>query len=187
MALTMLDPNTALIIVDLQKGIMSLPVIHPIGDIVGRARTLAQTFRQRGLAVVLVNVAGGAPGRTEQPRQAIPRPEGWTDLVPELDRQAGDVVVTKRTWGAFASTDLEHQLKALGVTQVVVAGVATGTGVEATARQAYEQGFNVTLPIDAMTDLRQEAHDYSITHVFPRLGETGTTQQIIDLVPARVA
>jgi nicotinamidase-related amidase len=76
----------------------------------------------------------------------------------------------------------EAKLKALGVTQVVIAGVATATGVEATARQAYEQGFNVTLAIDAMTDRRPEAHDYSLNRVFPRLGETGTSQEIIDLL-----
>ncbi len=187
MALTTLDPNTALIIVDLQKGIVGLPVIHTIGDIIGRARTLAQTFRERGLPVVLVNVVGAAPGRTEQGRQTVPRLEGWTDLIPELNQQPGDIVVTKRTWGAFASTDLEAQLKALGVTQVVILGVATGTGVEATARQAYEQGFNVTLAIDAMTDRRHEAHAYSINNVFPRLGETGTCQDIIDLLAARSA
>jgi nicotinamidase-related amidase len=141
----------------------------------------------RGLPVVLVNVAGGAPGRTEQKRRIGPFPDGWTELVPELDRQPGDIVVTKRTWGAFQSTDLEHQLKAREVTQVVIAGVATGTGVEATARQAYEAGFNVTLAIDAMTDTRAEAHDYSIAKIFPRLGETGTTQEIIDLLDKRSA
>jgi nicotinamidase-related amidase len=187
MALTTLDPNTALIIVDLQKGVVGLPVIQPIGDIIERARALADAFRKRGLPVVLVNVAGGAPGRTEQPRQTGPRPDGWTDLIPELNRQPSDIVVTKRTWGAFASTDLETQLKGLGVTQVVILGVATGTGVEATARQAYEQGFNVTLAIDAMTDMRPEAHDYSIMNVFPRLGETGTCQDIVDLLAARRA
>ena len=106
-------------------------------------------------------------------------PDEWTDFIPELNQQPGDIVVTKRTWGAFASTDLEA-LRSRGVTQVVIAGVATGTGVEATARQAYEQGFNVTLAIDAMTDTRPEAHDYSIANVFPRLGETGTTQAIIE-------
>jgi nicotinamidase-related amidase len=103
-------------------------------------------------------------------------------LIPELDRQPGDIVVTKRTWGAFANTDLEAQLKSKGVTQVVITGVATGAGVESTARQAYEQGFNVTLAVDAMTDLRSEAHAYCLTNVFPRLGETGTTQEIIDLL-----
>lgn len=187
MALTTLAPNTALIIVDLQKGIVGSPFIHPIDGIVNRSRALLDAFRERGLPVVLVNVAGVAPGRTERPRHSESFPAGWTDLIPELDQKPGDIVVTKRTWGAFASTDLEHRLKELGVTQVVVAGVATGTGVEATARQAYEHGFNVTLALDAMTDRRPEAHDYSISNVFPRLGETGATQDIIDLLATRSA
>jgi nicotinamidase-related amidase len=187
MTLTTLDPNTALIIVDLQKGIIGFPAIHPIGDIIERARALADAFREQSLPVVLVNVAGGASGRTEQPRQTDSRPDGWTDLIPELNRQPSDIVVTKRTWGAFASTDIEARLKAIGVTQVVVIGVATGTGVEATARQAYEAGFNVSLAIDAMTDPRSEAHAYSIGQVFPRLGETGTSQEIIELLSKRSA
>ncbi|KJC57276.1 hydrolase [Bradyrhizobium sp. LTSPM299] len=182
MALTTLDPITALIIVDLQSGIVGLPLIHPVTDVVTRSCALAAAFRRHRLPVVLVNVDGTAPGRTERPRPGGPFPDGWTDLIPELDRQPDDIVVTKRTWGAFANTDLEKQLKARGVTQVVVTGVATGTGVESTARQAYEAGFNVTLAIDAMTDARPEAHDYSIANVFPRLGETGATQSIIDLL-----
>jgi nicotinamidase-related amidase len=188
MALTTLDPNTALIVVDLQKGIVSVPSIHPMGDIVARARTLLDAFRRHGLPVVLVNVTGVAPGRTEQPpRLTGAMPEGWADLIADLDRQPGDIVVTKRTWGAFASTDLETRLKALCVTQVVVCGVATGTGVESTARQAYEQGFNVTLAIDAVTDARPEAHAHSIANVFPRLGETGTTNDVIELLEKRSA
>ena len=174
MALTTLDPKTALIVVDLQKGIVGLPTIHPIGDVIACARTLANAFRRQGLPVVLVNVEGGAPGRTEQPPRTAPWPEGWADLIPELDRQP-------------ANTDLEARLKARGVTQVVIAGVATATGVESTARQAYEQGFNVTLALDAMTDRRPEAHDYSVKNVFPRLGETGTTRQIVERLTARSA
>ncbi|MDB5634672.1 MAG: Hydrolase [Tardiphaga sp.] len=187
MALTALDRNTALIVIDLQNGIVAYPTVHPIGEVVKQASTLADAFRRHDLPMVLVNVAGGAPGRTERPRNSEPSPAGWTDLIPELNQQPSDVVVTKRTWGAFASTNLEDQLKARSVTQVVIVGVATGTGVEATARQAYEQGFNVTLAIDAMTDMRPEAHDYSTAQVFPRLGETGTTQEIIDLLEKRSA
>jgi nicotinamidase-related amidase len=182
MAVTQLDPKTALIIVDLQKGITALSVAHPIDEIVSNSRLLADAFRERGLPVVLVNVDGGAPGRTEQPRPSTPFPADWTELVPELGQQPTDIVVTKQSWGAFATTDLDARLKALGVTHVVVTGVATATGVEATARQAYEQGFNVTLAIDAMTDMRLQAHDYSIANVFPRLGETGTTQAILNLL-----
>ncbi len=186
MALTTFDPMTALLVVDLQKGILGSPFIPSVSAIVERAHALVDTFHKLNLPVVLINVAGGAPGRTEQPRRHDgPFPEDFTDFVLELDQQPGDIVVTKRTWGAFASTDLEHQLKGQGVTQVVIAGVATGTGVESTARQAYEAGFNVTLAVDAMMDTRPEAHDYSLRHVFPRLGETGTTQQIIDLLATR--
>ena len=88
--------------------------------------------------------------------------------------------------GAFASTDLDDRLKALGGTQVVVTGVSASGGAEATARQAYEQGFNVSLALNAMTN-GPEAHDYLFRNIFPRLGETGTSQEISDLLPRRSA
>ena len=182
MALTSLDPRTALIIIDLQKGIVGLAGYDVVRPVVHNSRLLADAFRKRDLPVVLVSVAGGAPGRTEQKRPNQPFPQDWTELLPELGQEPSDIVVTKRTWGAFASSDLEQQLKSLGVSQVVITGIATSIGVESTARQAYEAGFNVTLAIDAMTDLRQEAHEASISYIFPRLGETGTAQEIINLL-----
>jgi nicotinamidase-related amidase len=182
MAVTTLDPKTALIVVDLQKGITAYPLVHPVADVIANSRKLADAFRAKHLPVVLVNVTGGAPGRTEQPRPNLPRSADWAELVPELGGQPDDILVTKTTWGAFPTTDLEKQLRQRGVTQVVITGVATGTGVEATARQAYEAGFNVTLATDAMTDMRAQAHDYSIANVFPRLGETGTTANILALI-----
>jgi nicotinamidase-related amidase len=182
MALTTLDTKTALILVDLQKGIVSLPTAHSTADVVKHAAALAEAFRSHHLPVVLVNVAGGAPGRTEQPRRGGDFPAGWTDIVPELNQKPQDHTVTKRTWGAFTNTGLEQHLKALGVTQVVIAGVSTSVGAESTAREAYALGFNVTLATDAMTDMNADAHHNSITRIFPRLGETGTTQEIIDLL-----
>ena len=187
MAVTTLDQNTALIVIDLQNGIVSYPTVHPIADVVKHARELADAFRSRGLPVVLVNVAGGAPGRAEQMRNIGQLPAGWTDIVPELNQQPGDHPVTKRTWGAFTNTDLDQYLKNLGVTQVVMAGVSTSIGVESTARHAYECGFNITLALDAMTDMNIDAHINSVTRIFPRLGETGTTQEIIDLLDKRSA
>ncbi|WP_044528407.1 isochorismatase family protein [Herbaspirillum sp. B65] len=182
MPVTTLDPKSALIVVDLQAGIVSLPTAHPMNPMVKHAARLAKSFREHGLPVVLVNVAGGAPGRTEQPRMHRELPTGWTDFIAELNVQPQDHLVTKRTPGAFTNTDLEAHLESLGVTQVVIAGVATSNGVEVTARQAYELGLNVTLATDAMTDMQADAHTYSITRVFPRIGETGTTQEIIDLM-----
>ena len=185
MTVTILDPKTALIVVDLQKGIVARPIVDPMDSVVKHAGALAEAFRGHGLPVVLVNVAGAAPGRTEQPRLHRELPAGWTDLIPELNRKPQDHVVTKHTPGAFTNTGLEAHLKALGVTQVVIVGVATSNGVEVTARQAYELGFNVTLATDAMTDLQADAHAYSITRVFPKIGETGATREIVDLLPTR--
>lgn len=182
MPVTTLDPKTALILIDLQKGIVALPTAHPTGPIVEKSVALAKAFRARSLPVVLVNVTGTAPGRNERPRTAAGMPADWAELVPALDRQPSDMTVSKTTWGAFASTDLQEQLRDLGVTQVVLAGIATSIGVESSARQAYEAGFNVTLAIDAMTDLVAEAHQNSIERIFPRLGETGTTADVLALL-----
>jgi len=182
MALTTLDPKTALILIDLQKGIVALPTAHAAGPVVARSAALAEAFRTVGLPVVLVNVTGGAPGRTEQPRRIGDMPPDWSEIVPELNQHLSDLLVSKRTWGAFMHTDLEARLRTLGVTQVVLAGVATSIGVESTARQAYELGFNVTFAIDAMTDLNADAHLNSTTRIFPRMGETGATEDIIALL-----
>ena len=187
MSLTSLDPNTALVVIDLQNGIVALPAVHPIADVIERASALTEAFRRHKLPVVLVNVAGGAPGRTEQPPRTGTPPADWATLIPQLDRQPTDLTVTKKTWGAFTATALADRLKALDVTQVVLAGVATSIGVESTARQAFELGFNVTLAVDAMNDLNADAHANSVARIFPRLGETGTTQQIVDLLNARSA
>ncbi|MBW8744465.1 MAG: isochorismatase family protein [Sphingomonas sp.] len=185
MPLTTLDPNTALILVDLQKGIVARDTKpYPSADVVAKAAALARAFRARKLPVVLVHVTAGAPGRTEQPKPTISSPD-WADLVPELDRQPDDHVVEKKSWGAFTHSGLEEHLKAQGVTQVVIAGIATAIGVETTARQAFEAGFNVTLTIDAMTDFKTETHENSTHNIFPRLGETGTTEEIIGLLDLR--
>ena len=90
MPLTTLDPKTALIVIDLQKGIVNGNFIHPIGDIIDRTRALIDVFRAKNLPVVLLNVTGRPPGRTEQgPRSSISFSEGWTDFVPQLDQQPG--------------------------------------------------------------------------------------------------
>jgi nicotinamidase-related amidase len=184
--LSTLDPVTALIVVDLQNAVLALPVAHPTADVVARSAQLAQAFRRHGLPVVLVKVDGSAPGRTEAPRRlgGRPVPDGYMDLAVELDQQPTDHVVTKRTWGAFHGTGLAELLAGLDVTQVVVVGVATSAGVESTARAAHEHGLNVTLAIDAMTDMSAEAHENSVTRIFPRIGETGTTAEVIALLDA---
>jgi len=181
--LTTLDPKTALIVVDLQRGVVGLPCAHPMESVVANSAKLAEAFRADGLPVVLVNVNGAPAGRTERSAAGgMVRPDGWDILIAELNHQPTDHLVTKRTRGAFTGTDLEQYLKAEGVTQVVITGVATGSGVESTARHAHELGFNVTLAVDAMTDMSAEVHDNSVQRIFPGIGETGTTAEILELL-----
>ncbi|SDT30965.1 isochorismatase family protein [Microlunatus soli] len=188
MALTTLDERTALVIIDLQHGIAGASTEPYSGrDVVARSADLAAAFRSRDLPVVLVRVSFAAdgsdmaPGRTEQAGSRTTPAPGWDEIVPEL-LTGDDLIVTKRNWGAFHGTDLDVQLRRRGITQVVLAGIATSIGVESTARAAHEHGYHVTLATDAMTDMSAESHRHSLERIFPRLGETGSTAEIIDLL-----
>ena len=188
MPLTKLDTTAALVVIDLQKGIAGLPTAHPVGEIVGRTAQLARAFRERGLPVVLVNVSGRAPGRTDAGSPQFSIPADWTELVPELERHPDDYILTKQRWGAFLDTTLDDYLQERGATQVVLTGIATSAGVESTARSAYDLGYNVTLVVDAMTDRDADAHRHSVEKIFPRLGETAKTDDVLKLLkeaPAR--
>ena len=183
MTVSALDPRTALVLVDLQKGtIGSHPMAHSAQDVVSRAAELATAFRQRGLPVVLVTHAGNPVGRTQYGQGGGDWPPELMELMPELGADASDLRVTKRSWGAFASTDLDARLTSLGATQVVIAGVATSYGIESTARDAYDRGYHVTISADAMTDPTLDAHQHSLERVFPALGQVGTSAEIIALL-----
>jgi nicotinamidase-related amidase len=117
-------------VIDLQKGIVAIPAAHPVADVIERSASLTKAFRSSGFPVVLVNVAGGAPGRTDQNRPKFtPAPE-FMEIVDELEPHADDHRVTKLRWGAF-------------------------------------------------TDTSPEAHANSVERIFPKLGETATTEEIL--------
>jgi nicotinamidase-related amidase len=187
MPITTIDPCTALIVVDLQKGIVALPVATPIDGIIARAAELADAFRRVGLPVVLVRVNGRAPGRTERSRVPGALPPDFAEFVPALSPRTGDHTIAKQTAGAFTRTGLEDLLRSKGVTQIVIAGVSTSMGVESTGRHAHELGFHVTFAVDAMTDLDADLHANSVAKVFPRIGETGTTADILAILAQRAA
>jgi nicotinamidase-related amidase len=186
MSLTTLDPRTALVVIDLQQGIVATDTApHTTAEVVDRSVRLADAFRGHDLPVVLVRVsfapdgADAPPGRTARGASGRTYPEGWDQLLPELGE---GIVVTKRNWGAFHGTDLDLHLRRRGVTQVVITGVATRFGVESTARAAHEHGYHVTLVEDAMADRDADGHRASVEGVFPGLGEIGTTDEVIDLL-----
>jgi nicotinamidase-related amidase len=180
MPLTTLDLTPALVVIDLQKGIVSDTVAH----VVPHAAALAKAFREHDLPVMLVNVTGRAPGRTDAGSRGGhgdtgTLPAGWADIVDELELQPGDHLITKRRRSAFHDTGLDTLLCDLGVTQVMLAGVSTSAGVESTARSAHNQGYHVVLATDAMADHDPDSHRHSLERVFPKLGETATSAEII--------
>jgi len=184
-----LEQTPALVVIDLQVGILAYPAAHPKEQIIANSAALAEAFRAKGLPVVLVNVDGSAAGRSERGKAtgrvgARTIPAEATALLPELNQQPSDITVTKRSLGAFLTTDLDAKLKAAGATQIVLTGVSTTSGVESTARSAYDLGYHVAFVTDAMTD-NLEAHNASIEHQFPKLGELGTTAEVLELVAAR--
>ncbi|MFD0035464.1 cysteine hydrolase family protein [Streptomyces sp. NPDC055059] len=186
MALTVIDPTPALVVIDLQKSIVAAHTDSQATAAVKQATHLSTEFRRHGLPVVLVNVIGRAPGRTEAQRSgsSTALPSGWADLIDELNVQPADHLITKRRRSAFHDTGLDTLLRDLGVTQTVLAGIATSSGVESTARSASDYGYHVVLATDAMSDPDADAHRHSVERVFPKLGETATATEIIDMIEA---
>ncbi|MFE9924500.1 isochorismatase family protein [Streptomyces sp. NPDC005774] len=190
MTLSAMDDKTALVLIDLQAGTLAAPTKpYAAAEVVSKAAVLAAAFRAVGAPVVLVrmsnspNGADMVPGRSEAARLAGGRSRPY-DLGPTAEGLSGhdeDILVTKRNWGAFHGTDLDIQLRRRGVTQIVLGGIATSLGVESTARAAHEHGYHIAFAVDAMTDINEDAHRHSVAYIFPLIGETGTTDDILDL------
>jgi nicotinamidase-related amidase len=187
MPATMLDPKTALVVIDLQKGISKFPLVHPVGDVVANTRRLADAFRRAELPVVLVNVMSSAQGkdlpqnRTEV-RFAMPTDPDFGELLPDLDAKPSDILITKRQPNAFYGTELDLQFRRRQITGIVLTGIATSAGVASTARAAHELSYNVTFASDAMTDMDATMHELMIKKIFPRLGEIDATDTLLALL-----
>lgn len=185
---TALDERTALVLVDLQKGITKRP-IPGVAQVLQNAAALVAAFRQAGLPIVIVNVdAAGAKwlgARKDAPYTAAPPAPGTSEIDEAIQTKPGDIFITKHTWGAFYETALHDELQKKGVTGIVLAGIATSIGVEGTARQASERAYNITFAKDAMTDMVADAHERSLQYIFPRMGEVGDTAGIIKMLGKR--
>ena len=179
--------RTAIVVNDLQNINTRLPGAPlPRATMTENIVRLLAAGRRAGAQPVLIH-AGGAPDgadrlkpTTDEPiRPAGPLPPDWSELLPELDRQPSDIVILKRQWGAFYGTDLDLQLRRRGLRTIVICGIATELGVESTARNAYELGYDLVFAADAMTGIHAESHANSIERIFPRMGRVRTTDEII--------
>jgi nicotinamidase-related amidase len=182
-----LDPQTtALVLIDLQQGIVSGTTMpHAAPDVVARASRLARRFRERHALVIFVHVDPGPNGelfpnpQADQPRAVRPTPLGWTTIVPELGPEPGDAVVTKHQPNAFYGTDLEVHLRRRGIRTIVLGGIATNVGVESTARAAHERGYEQVFVEDAMAAREADLHAFPVTRVFPTIGRVRSTDDVL--------
>jgi nicotinamidase-related amidase len=188
-----LDPRrSALVVIDLQKGILSMPSApHPAERVVANAAALAEACRARGVFVVLVHVGPSPDGGdalrplTDAPAPAWnpPGPD-WDVIVPELGPRPGDHVVRKRQWGAFYGTDLDLQLRRRGRDTLILCGISTNYGVESTARDAYERGYQQVLVEDASSARSAEDHAFALRVTFSRIARIRTTAQVLKALGA---
>ncbi|MGW4646625.1 isochorismatase family protein [Kitasatospora sp. NPDC004289] len=178
-----ITPDTALVLIDLQKGILERPAAHDPAEVLERGVRLARAFRAHRLPVVLVRV-GWHPDGSDLPlpgdefTPTLP-PAWFSELSPALGATEDDIVVTKRHWGAFTGTELDLQLRRRGVRHIVLGGISTSIGVESTARSAWELTYRLTFVTDAMTDMDGDSHVHSTTKIFPRIGHIATTDEVL--------
>lgn len=179
--------STALVLIDLQHGIVAMDVAPITGvQVIQRCAALAQRFRELGAPVVLVTVGNLAdegdmlrPIADAMAPAGVRRPENWSTLVPEIGPKAGDILIRKRQWGAFYGTELDLQLRRRGINTIVLAGIATNVGVESTARDAFEHGYNQIFVSDAMASTSREAHEATLKFTFPRIGLTRNSEEVL--------
>jgi nicotinamidase-related amidase len=179
--------TTALIVIDLQKGIVGRPTEpHAAADVVANAARLASAMRQKSGLVVLVNVAFGPdrrdalhPASDDPGLSSASLPAGWSEIVSEMGPKPGDHLLTKKQWGAFYGTDLDLQLRRRGIRTLVLCGISTCFGVESTARDAYERGYEQVFAEDAMASRSAAEHEHTVTRIFPRMGRVRSTAEVL--------
>src|SRR3954462_9708632 len=155
-----LDPRrTALVLIDLMPRIVALETAPLKGEeVLARCAALAKATRSAGGLVVNVRVE--RPGVDHQPEGS-----GFA-----LDPEPGDLEIVKNTLGAFGRSSLDAELQRRDINTLALAGIATNFGVESTARAADDLGYETVYLTDAMTGLDEEAHNFALSQVFPRLG-----------------
>jgi nicotinamidase-related amidase len=188
-----LDPrHTAVVVIDIQKGVVKMPGNpHATPGVVANCVRLVAAARRVGAQSVLVHVGlsrDGADALRPAADQPVPgiaaMPPDWSDLLPELGSHSTDIVIRKRQWGAFYGTDLDLQLRRRGLRTIVLCGICTEFGVESTARDAFELGYEQVFAEDAMTGRSAESHANSIAHIFPRMGRVRSSEEILAALEA---
>jgi nicotinamidase-related amidase len=180
--------KTALVVIDLQKGIASMPTQpYEPKAVIANAAKLAEAFRKNSMPVFLVHVLTSGDGKDrlnpivdgENPWANRQMPADWSDIVPEMNQQETDFIITKKQWGAFYGTDLDLQLRRRGIDTIVLCGIASGIGVESTARFAFEYGYQQIFVEDATSGITAAEHEYTFKTIFTRMGRIRKTEEVL--------
>ena len=176
--------KTALIAIDLQNALMGRTAApYPVAEVVKKNRLIAEALRSRGGLVVWVRVDlnNFLSLPVDQPPQHGNQPlsPALSEIAPSAGLKEGDLVITKHHWGAFASTDLEEQLRLHGIDTVVLTGISTNAGVESTLRQGTGLGFAFIVVEDACSGQDGEEHRFAFEKIFPRLARVRAASELI--------
>ena len=184
--LTIDKTKTAIVVIDLQKGIAARPTRPYAADtVITNAAKLVNACRKNRMPVFLVHV-NATPGTalsviSDETFQRPPgqMPPDWAEFVPQLAPAPSDIIITKKQWGAFYGTDLDLQLRRRQLDTIVLCGIATDFGVESTARFAYEYGYQQIFAEDAMASMSDEQHHAAVNFIFRRIGRVRKTEEIL--------
>jgi nicotinamidase-related amidase len=132
-------PNTALIVIDVQNGVVA--EAHERDAVVANISTLVEKARGEGVPVVWVQ---------HSDEQLVQGSDAWA-YVQELPRQDDEPLVHKSYGDSFEDTDLEEVLAKAGVGRLIVAGAQTDACIRSTIHGAFARGYDVTLVGDAHT------------------------------------
>jgi nicotinamidase-related amidase len=132
-------PNTALMVIDVQQGVVA--DTHQRDAVVANISTLVAEARRGDVPIVWVQ---HSDGQLEQGSEA------W-EYVPELVREGSEPLVHKTFGDSFEDTDLEDVLAEAGVGHLIVAGAQSDGCIRATIHGAFTRGYDVTLVGDAHT------------------------------------
>lgn len=184
-----LDPRTtALVLIDLQKGILARELTpHPASKVLQNAHDLGRKINDAGGLLILVHVAFSPDGAdrlnqpVDSPMAAPPGgfPPDYSEFATDIGDLRADVVITKRQWSAFHGTELDLQLRRRGVTSIVLGGIATNFGVESTARDAWQHGYSVVIAEDACSSMGAGVHEFAIEKILPRISRIRPTAEIL--------
>jgi nicotinamidase-related amidase len=175
--------NTALLVMDVQQGIVSR---SPDTGYLPRLAHAVSAARNAGVPVmhVVIGFRSGHPDASDRNKAFAALPPGaftpddpGAAVHPDVAPRSGEIVVTKKRVSAFAGSDLELVLRSGGIDHLVLAGVATSGVVLSTLRQAADLDYRLTVLADGCHDHDPEVHRVLTEKVFPRQADVVTTGQ----------